>query len=167
MFVSVTLLSNVLNWAALSETWQWKQSLGSKIPQLKHVSVVCWYQWMKTIKPVHCRYFLRNCTIKMIYFTLNHPGRGWSHPDVWIQRKLLSHSHQELMFKTVTTTSVFFHYDGKEAHLNIWSGGQKLAEFCKALLTLQSCNFYGFCRFTWPVCLTSHFFFFSSLYYKL
>lgn len=34
-------------------------------------------------------------------------------------------------------TSVFFHYDGNEAHLNIWSSGEKLAEFCQILLSLQ------------------------------
>lgn len=44
------------------------------------------------------------------------------------------------MFKTDRTGSVFFHYDGKDACWNIWSGGQKLAEFWKIPLSLQSWN---------------------------
>lgn len=44
------------------------------------------------------------------------------------------------MYKTDPITSVFFHYDGKEAHSNIWSSGEKLAEFCWIPLSLQSRN---------------------------
>lgn len=44
------------------------------------------------------------------------------------------------MFKTDPTTSVFFHYDGKEARANIWSDRQKLADFWKFPLSLQNRN---------------------------
>lgn len=37
------------------------------------------------------------------------------------------HSHEGLLFKADPIISVFFHYDGKEAHPNIWSSGEKLA----------------------------------------
>lgn len=102
---------------------------------------------------IHSSSFRSFCPIKMVYFTLNLPGGGRSPPAVWIQRKLFCHSREGLMFKTDPIASVFFHYDGKEAHLNIWfSGGRNwlisvgFSWVCRA--ETLNYHFYGLWRLT-------------------
>lgn len=55
------------------------------------------------------------------------------------------------MFKTDPVPSVFFflHYDGKEAHSNIWFREEKVADCCRIQLNLQSRNTK--LSFLWPV----------------
>lgn len=66
-------------------------------------------------------------------------------------------------------TSVFFHYDGNEAHLNIWFSGEKLAESCQILLSSQqtlNLSFFSKCvfwRFTLP-CILAFFFILRKFY---
>lgn len=79
------------------------------------------------------------------------------HLAVRIQRRT-AQSESSLTFKIDPISSVFLHYDGKDARSDIWR--ENRPSFWSILLSLQSRNrnfsfFYGLWRFTLTVCLAA------------